>query len=268
MTRDEARAKICVALDVNDVDKARALRDVLKGKVGGFKIGFEFMYSLLVTLLTTDYGAAHDTLEKARMFFGSLKSLLFFDCKIADIPNTVAGAARAITEFKPLMFNMHAFAGGSAIAAARTALDETSSRLRLKTKPLLFVVTLLTSLDEVDLQELGLKPENLDNTNKFRLKLVVRYATLAKAKGADGVIASPLEIEAIREACGPNFLIYTPGIRMPTSSTGDQKAVGTPGFAIAKGADGLVIGRDITASDDPAAAVEKIIDNMLQETAA
>ncbi len=262
MTRKDAGSRIIVALDVDNVIKATGLVTMLKGKVRGFKIGFEFILSVFTTLVTADYDDALTALEDLRDLFGELVGTDFMDCKLADIGNTVKGAATALTRLRPLMFNMHAFAGKAAMKAAREAIDTTAAKLDLQRKPLLLAVTLLTTLGEEDLVDLGLKPEGVEEP--YRLKLVVRYAKLAQECGCDGVIASPLEVAAIREACGPDFLIYTPGVRLPGSAKQEQKAVATPGNSISGGANGIVVGRDITAAQDPLAAVELIIDNIIE----
>jgi orotidine-5'-phosphate decarboxylase len=132
--------------------------------------------------------------------------------------------------------------------------------LNLESKPLLLAVTVLTSLDDTDLEELGF-PEGI-----IRLDLVSRYAALAQDCGCDGVIASPLEVAAIRATCGPDFKIFTPGVRLPGSDKQDQKAVASPGKSIRDGANGVIIGRDITAAADPAAALELVVDDILAGT--
>jgi len=262
MTRQGARERVIVALDVNDVEKAIELVAKLKGYVGGFKIGFEFIYSMFATLITTGQDSAFKTLVRLRTLFSAFNNLEFVDGKIADIGNTVAGASKAICRLQPLMFNVHAFAGPPALKAARQAVDEISAQLGLEQKPLLIAVTLLTSLGEDDLVELGLKTE--DDTEPRRLEIVVRLAKLAQQHGCDGVIASPLEVAAIRAACGPLFLIYTPGVRLPGSGKQDQKAVSTPGSSIRDGANGVVVGRDITGAEDVVAAAELVVDNILE----
>ncbi|MBI5530738.1 MAG: orotidine-5'-phosphate decarboxylase [Candidatus Doudnabacteria bacterium] len=261
MTREDARSRIIVALDVNSVEKAIELVSKLKGKVGGFKIGFEFIYSMFATLVTSSAEVAHQTLDQLRELFANLDHQEFLDGKIADIGNTVAGACKAICRLQPLMFNVHAFAGEPAMKAARKAVDEMSTTLELERKPLLLAVTVLTSLGEEHLIQLSLKTE--EDKAPRRLELVIKYAMLAQACGCDGVIASPLEVSAIRTACGPNFLIFTPGVRLPGSSKGDQVAVSTPGNSILDGATGVVVGRDITGAEDVVEAAERVIDNIL-----
>ncbi len=121
---------------------------------------------------------------------------------------------------------------------------------------------MLTSLGESELVELGLK--NQEDTEPRRLEIVVRWAKFAQQNGCDGVIASPLEVVAIRQACGPDFLIFTPGVRLPGSQIHDQKNVATPGQAILWGASGVVVGRDITGAKDPVAAAKLVVQNILE----
>jgi len=262
MNREDAQSRVIVALDVNNVEKAIQLVAKLKPYVGGFKVGFEFLYSMFVSLVTANQETALQTLIQLRTLFSGFNNQEFVDGKIADIGNTVAGASKAICRLNPLMFNIHAFAGSPAIKAARKAVDEMSAELGLERKPLLIAVTLLTSLDEEHLVELGLKNEQ-DDTPR-RLEIVVRLARLAQTHGCDGVIASPLEVSAIRAACGPDFLIYTPGVRLPGSDKQDQKAVNTPGASISDGANGVVVGRDITGAEDVVAAAERVAANILE----
>lgn len=273
MDRETARSSIIVAIDTDRINKARGLVKVLKGKVGGFKFGFEFIYSTFVSLVTETEEDAYDLLDDLRDLFADLNHTEFIDGKIGDIGNTVKGASAAITRLNPLMFNVHAFAGRPALRGAREGIDNMAAELDLMRKPLLLAVTLLTSLDEEDLFDLGLRPEVRRNPpeeehEKHRPGLVVRYAMVAQEEGCDGVVASAKEAAAIRVACGPDFLIVTPGIRMPGSDKQDQKAVTTPAMALASGANKLVIGRDITGADDPAAAVERIIDHIVAESQA
>lgn len=262
MTKEGARSRVIVALDVSDVDKAIELVAKLKGYVGGFKIGFEFIYSMFATLMNTSQENALHALIRLRLLFSAFNNQEFVDGKIADIGNTVAGASKAICKLGPLMFNVHAFAGPPALKAARQAVDEISGQLGLERKPLLIAVTLLTSLGEDDLVAIGLKDE--DDLQPRRMEIVVKLALLAQEHGCDGVIASPLEVSAIRAACGPLFLIYTPGVRLPGSGKQDQKAVSTPGNSIRDGATGVVVGRDITGAEDVVAAAELVVANILE----
>ena len=124
MTQQGARERVIVALDVNDVEKAIELVAKLKGYVGGFKVGFEFIYSMFVTMITSQHDLAHHTLDRLRLLFSAFNNQEFVDGKIADIGNTVAGASKAICRLQPLMFNVHAFAGPPALKAARLGAVE------------------------------------------------------------------------------------------------------------------------------------------------
>jgi orotidine-5'-phosphate decarboxylase len=169
---------------------------------------------------------------------------VFADVKFHDIPNTVAGASRALAAQRVAYFNVHASGGAAMMRAAREAIE------RVEPRPKLLAVTILTSLADADLAALGLQ-----GTARER---VVRLAALAQSCGLDGVVTSPQEIEAVREVCGPNFLIVTPGVRPEGAALADQRRVRTPAEALRAGADILVIGRPITNAADPAAAARAI----------
>jgi orotidine-5'-phosphate decarboxylase len=169
---------------------------------------------------------------------------VFLDLKYHDIPNTVAGACRAAADLGVWMVNVHAQGGRRMMEAARDAVAGAAQA------PLLVAVTILTSLDQDDLFEVGLSGTPLDN--------VVRLAKLAYDAGLDGVVCSPVEIRALRRTLGPRFLLVTPGIRPVGADSQDQKRVMTPGEAVARGSSYLVIGRPITRAKDPMAALEAI----------
>ena len=234
--------RIIVALDAPLLDGACNIASVLKGSVGAFKVGLEIL---------TSEGAPR--VVKALSPHGRL----FFDGKFKDIPNTVAGAARAATRLDVWMFNVHCLGGVTMMSAAVKSADEEAEKLDRK-RPLVIGVTVLTSIDAKALNEIGF--EHVRDGGK---KLVVRLALLAKQAGLDGVVASPQEITAIKEACGGDFLVVTPGVRPLWASNDDQKRVMTPGEAVKAGADYLVIGRPITNPPKeigtPADAVKKII---------
>jgi orotidine-5'-phosphate decarboxylase len=264
MTREDAQKRIIVALDVDSTEKAYNLVAKLEGKVGGFKIGFEFLYSILATLIVSEYKFAHKVLDELRELFAIFDHHEFIDCKLADIPNTIKGAVRALCMLKPLMFDMHVFAGPKAMKEARQTIDTMFDMSGTNNKPKLLAVTFLTSIEEEDFVTLGIKSKNVKGP--YRLNYVINYAELAQKCGCDGVIASPLEVNGIRTVCGPDFLIYTPGIRLPGAKHHDQKNVATPGAAIRNGATGVVVGRDITAAEDPVAATEMVVDNIMLES--
>jgi orotidine-5'-phosphate decarboxylase len=230
----DARAKLFVALDTQDMGRAQRLAEALRGRVGGLKLGKEFF-------------TAHGP-DGVRAVAGG--EPLFLDLKFHDIPNTVAGAIRAAAHLRPAIVNVHA-AGGRAMMtaaceAAREAAEDTGHD-----RPWVIAVTVLTSLDAGDLAEVGQQGPMGEQ--------VVRLARLAQDCGLDGVVCSPREIAALRAACGPGFKLVVPGIRPAWAAAGDQKRVTTPAEAVAAGADVLVVGRPIAAADDPGAAADRVL---------
>ena len=226
--------QLLVALDVDTVAEARALADQLRGIAGGFKIG---------SRLFTSAGPAF--VEE----LASRGDRVFLDLKFHDIPNTVAGAITAATRLGVWMVNVHASGGSAMMRAARAAADEEAARAS-RPAPLVIAVTMLTSLDQGALTQIGL---NCSVTAQ-----VERLAALTEAAGLDGVVASPQEIAIIRQACGPRFAIVTPGIRGAGDAKGDQSRTLSAAGALAAGASYLVVGRPIIAAADPRAAAERI----------
>ncbi|RLA59516.1 MAG: orotidine-5'-phosphate decarboxylase, partial [Gammaproteobacteria bacterium] len=169
---------------------------------------------------------------------------VFLDLKFHDIPNTVAGAVRAAAELGVWMVNVHAGGGRRMMEAAKEALQA------LPRKPLLIGVTVLTSMSDEDLLELGY-------TESPRQR-VLRLAKLAAQSGLDGVVCSALEAAELRQARGDDFCLVTPGIRLAGDAAGDQRRVVTPVDAVAMGADYLIIGRSVTGADDPLAALLRV----------
>lgn len=169
---------------------------------------------------------------------------VFLDLKFHDIPNTVAGACSAAAELGVWMVNVHALGGQRMMAAAREAVD------KAKQPPLLIAVTILTSMGEQDIHEVGLAGLPADN--------VSRLAALAQRAGMDGVVCSPQEVAMLRQQAGDTFRLITPGIRPAWSAKGDQTRITTPADAVRLGADYLVIGRPITAAEEPMSALEAI----------
>lgn len=231
-----SKDKIILPLDVDTADKAASLVELLKDDVGVFKVGLELVNSAGTTIF--------DRIKEA----GAKK--IFYDCKFHDIPNTVAGASRAAVRMGVWLINVHCTGGLAMMKAAKDAALETAAKLGIEA-PKVAGVTVLTSIDQ----------NALNNELKVQGAVsdyVVSLAKLAKEAGLDGVVASPHEIELIRAACGPDFLIITPGVRPAGADIGDQKRVMTPKEAIDKGADYLVIGRPITKAEDPRAAARAI----------
>lgn len=230
----EPKDRILVALDTPDVGRAATLATATADAVGGVKIGLEFFNA-----------NGHAGVRKVV----AAGVPLFLDLKFHDIPNTVAGAVRSVAPLAPLIVNLHASGGPEMMRAGKAAAVAEAEKLGVE-PPLVIAVTVLTSLDDADLAQVGQDPDARAQA--------VRLAQLTRDCGLDGVVCSPLEIEPIRAACGPDFKLVVPGIRPAGTDTGDQKRVMTPDEAIAAGADYLVIGRPITAADEPAAAADAI----------
>jgi len=231
--------RIIVPLDVPSAAEALALADRLRGEVGGFKVGKEL------------FTAAGPDVVRALVARGDR---VFLDLKYHDIPNTVAGAVRSACALGVWMLNVHASGGRPMMEAARRAADEQGAKSG--TPPLVIAVTVLTSLDAATLASVGVAASPLDQ--------VVTLAKLAQSARLDGVVASPRETGAIRQACGPDVLIVAPGIRGGAAASGpdDQQRIMTPGEAVKAGSSYLVVGRPITGAADPAAAAAKILKEM------
>lgn len=244
---------ILVALDVESAAKAIDLADQLRGTVGGYKIGKQLFTAAGPAMVRelTDRG-----------------DRVFLDLKFHDIPNTVAGAVQSAVATGAWMVNVHASGGTAMMVAAAEAARKSATALG-RPRPLVIAVTVLTSLTDAMLAEIGVARPVINQ--------VVHLATLAKHAGLDGVVASPQETRAIREACGPDFQIVTPGIRplrlesdelrsthsrsgqaADQQGNDDQARTLTPAEAMAAGATYLVIGRPITGAPNPREAAERI----------
>ena len=237
MTHKQALDKIIFALDVAGLQDIERWADCLTGRVGMFKVGKE---------LFTSCGPAAVRAVKER------GGEVFLDLKYHDIPNTVSQAVLAAARLGVKLVNLHALGGPEMMEKAAGELHKNFSDSE---RPRILAVTVLTSSTESTLKAVGIEHLVPD--------MVVRLAKLAKECGMDGVVASPLEIEAIRAACGKEFLIVTPGVRPSFASTDDQKRIMTPSEAVAAGSDYLVIGRPIAKADDPVKAAELIVDEIL-----
>lgn len=222
------------ALDMTDVPKAVQLADRLSGSIGGLKIGMEFFYA-----------AGFEGCQK--LAAGGLP--MFLDLKLHDIPNTVAAAVRTLCPLRPAILNVHAAGGPDMMRAACRAAEETANHQNLPV-PLMIAVTVLTSLDRAELQNMGMRAAPHEQ--------VLRLADLAQQAGMGGVVCSAHEVEALRKQCGPDFKLVVPGIRPAGLDTDDQKRVMTPQAALAAGADILVVGRAITQAPDPVRAAAEI----------
>ncbi len=241
--------RLIVALDVSSEAEARALFEELKDDVGVFKCGLELFTACGTTLfaLAKEYGVK-----------------LFFDGKFHDIPNTVAQACKAAVRQSVDIFNLHALGGAAMMEAAAKASAEAYAEQKaaglltpaaLANAPALIAVTILTSMDARALQD-ELKVQ-------LPLEQMVPYlAQMAQKCGLNGVVASAQEAAAIREACGDDFLIVTPGIRPKWAEANDQSRIVTPGDAIARGADYIVVGRPIVKAKDRKAAARLIVEEL------
>jgi orotidine-5'-phosphate decarboxylase len=219
-------APIAVALDAPDLETAARWAALVTPHVRTVKVGLE---------LYLRYGP--DVLASVR---GASGVEVFLDLKLHDIPNTVAGATRAVARLKPAILTVHAAGGRTMIKAAVEAAPHTR----------IAAVTALTSLSEADLERIGVRGPARD--------AVRRLAVEAVGAGAQALVCSPREVAAVRAEVGPGIMLITPGVRPAGSDSQDQARVATPEQAIADGADLLVIGRPITAAADPGAAAAGI----------
>lgn len=227
---------LIIALDVDTLEEAEILANKLYAHAGAFKVGLQLYNS-----------AGPEALKKLKQ-----KGVpVFVDLKLHDIPNTVAAAARVLTRYGASILNVHAAGGSAMMRAAAEAVRKEAAGNGIG-RPLVTAVTVLTSIDqEMFNNEMGI-PGLLQ-------KQVTTWALLARASGLDGVVASPREITAIREACGPDFVIITPGVRPAGAAANDQKRTMTPAEAMKLGATYLVVGRPVTASPDPVQAIREIL---------
>jgi orotidine-5'-phosphate decarboxylase len=223
---------IFVAIDSRELDRAIALAKAVRNDAGGLKLGLEFF---------TAQGP-----EGVRRLAG-LGLPIFLDLKLHDIPNTVAKAVEALTPLEPAILTVHALGGHEMLSVAKRAAPA-------RTK--IVAVTLLTSLDEADLSDLGLGRSPNDQ--------VKRLAWLARDAGVDGIVCSGAEVAEANEAWDAGFFVV-PGIRPAGADTGDQKRVVTPRQALDDGASVLVIGRPITGAADPARAIAEIAASLKKE---
>lgn len=225
--------KIIVALDVDNKTKALDLISQLP-EIATFKIGLK--------LFTAEGPSLLEEISR-------LRKGVFLDLKLHDIPNTVAGAVKMGVRHGASMMTLHTSGGEEmmvrAVEAAHIASQEGNTP-----KPLLMGVTVLTSLKDQQLKEIGMTLNAAEQ--------VLHLARIARRAGLDGVVCSPLEIELIKKEFGNDLLIVTPGIRPTWAAAQDQKRIMTPSQAVEKGADYLVIGRPIIAAPSPQAAFEKI----------
>jgi orotidine-5'-phosphate decarboxylase len=219
-------APIAVALDARDLETASAWARAVEPHVSTLKIGLE---------LFCRFGP-----EAVASVRGGSRIGLFLDLKLNDIPNTVAGAVRAVARLRPTYLTVHALGGRTMITAAAEQLPD----------GMIAAVTVLTSLDDADLTDFGIAGSSQD--------AVRRLAVMSVSAGARAIVCSALEVAAVRAEVGPDIVLITPGVRSAGTSAQDQARVATPEEALASGADLLVIGRQITGAADPGAAAASL----------
>lgn len=235
---DSLRERLILALDVDDLERVKALVGVLAGMVGMFKVGKQ---------LFTHAGPS------AVKLIQEMGGEVFLDLKFHDIPTTVAKAAIEATRLGVRMFNVHA---SGSLEMMRYTVKEVRRVCRQENlrRPMMLAVTVLTSLNKTDLKRVGVNGEVADQ--------VVRLALLTQEAGMDGVVASPHEVAGIRAACGRRFIIVSPGIRSQGGRRNDQRRVMTPEEAIRAGVDYIVVGRPIAEAKNPINAVAEIVSEM------
>ena len=230
--------RLIVALDVSTMDAMKSIVSSLGDSVSFYKVGMELFY------------AEGDQTVRYLQEHGKH---VFLDLKLHDIPNTVAHGVSSLTRLGANLITIHGQGGPIMMKAAAEAARESAEKLGIE-RPKLLAITVLTSFDDESWTSIGGQLPIADQ--------VIRLAKLAKESGMDGVVCSALEARMIRDACGPEFLIVTPGIRPSFAATNDQKRVATPASALQDGASRLVIGRPITQAENPREAVRLIIEEM------
>ena len=225
----QTASRLIVALDTADAGRARSWADAVGPHAGLLKVGLEFFLA-----------------NGAPGFAAVSGAPIFLDLKLHDIPNTVAGAVRAVLPLKPRMLTVHAGGGPAMIRAARQAAASAGDD-----RPMILAVTVLTSLDQDDLFGVGVASPVVEQ--------VLRLGRLAVDCGADGLVCSPQEVAPLRQALGASVKLIVPGIRPVGSSADDQGRTMTPAGAVAAGADWIVVGRPITGASDPSLAAADIV---------
>lgn len=236
----EARERVIVALDC-DREEALSLADALSGHAKWLKVGMTLYYAEGPSIVRE---------FKERGF------KVFLDLKFHDIPHQVCGAARSAAGAGADLLSVHGLGAGAMLKAAREGAEEAAEAMGAE-RAKLVAITVLTSMDEAAMDEIGLTCPIADEA--------ARLAALAKGSGIDGIVCSPREAAEMRELLGPDALIVTPGVRPAGAELGDQSRVATPAAAISAGASHLVIGRPITGALDPVAAYEAIVEELVRD---
>ena len=232
---EEARNRLIVALDVPDAASALALVGQLEKSCRWFKVGLELFVAAGPAIIEPLVARGHS---------------VFLDLKLYDIPNTVAAAVRSASKLGVKMLTLHASGGPAMLSAARAALDG------VENPPELLAVTVLTSMDQAQVDAIGLAHSPAD-----QVSLLARMGLTA---GIHGFVCSPHEVAALRTLTGPGGILVIPGIRPAGAAVGDQKRIATPADALRNGASYLVVGRPITQAADPAEAAEAILKEMTE----
>ncbi len=232
---EEARNRLIVALDVPDAASATELVGQLENTCQWFKVGLELFVAAGPTVIEPLVARGHS---------------VFLDLKLFDIPNTVAAAVRSASALGVKMITLHAAGGPVMLSAAKTALQGIAD------PPELLAVTVLTSMDQAQVNSVG-----LDRSPADQVELLARMGLEA---GMRGFVCSPQEVSTLRALTGPDGVLVIPGIRPAGAAIGDQKRIATPTEALRQGANFLVIGRPITQAADPAEAAEAILKEMAE----
>ena len=232
MTREPISPPVAIALDYATLDEAKRTIDLLADRVRVFKVGLQLFTAAGPSAVDAVHAAGRD---------------VFLDLKAGDIPNTVAGCVRSAAGLGVRFLTIHGSAGRESVRAAVRATDGG--------RPQLLVVSVLTSLDEAAMRETGI--------GRGLSEQVDAMAALAAAEGAPGLVCGASEIARVR-AAHPDMFLLVPGMRPAWATAGDQKRTGTPAQAIADGADLVVLGRAVTAADDPAGAMDRVLDELRQ----
>ena len=230
--------RLIVALDFHTLEDVKTLVEELGDSVSYYKVGMELFYSAGPQVIT---------------YLKEKNKNIFLDLKLHDIPNTVGEGLCSLMRLGADIVNVHASGGFTMMKTAAEKLHALVEKQGVPC-PKIIAVTILTSINEEDWAGLGMECEIRQQ--------VVRLAKLTKEAGLDGVVASPQEASAIREACGPDFMIVTPGVRPAGAAINDQSRIATPASALTNGASHLVVGRPIRAAEDPKAEALAIIKEM------
>ena len=230
--------RLIAVIDASKRSELMKLLAALGGRVSTVKLGLEMIYSVGTGAADIARRSGYDVM---------------LDTKLMDIPNTVGGASRAIARLRPSFITLYALGGREMIRASVEALEE-QSRAQGSIRPLVMAVTVLTSLDDSDLESMGFSGGYMETAK--------RLAGTALEAGADGIICSPSEVDGLRREYGHGFYIATPGIRLAGDDTADQKRVNTPEEAISKGADMIIVGRSITGKKDMGQAADLFLEKI------